>query len=492
MRHARRVVPLLLLVALLGGCGRDDAAAADAPLPPELACQAGAWRLPDGQAMALTPATGGMRYRTMDGRSGLFAVADRGPDGTYRARTGWRAQGGFDARAVFDDCAAGRLDFRHAQGPDGEARRLALDIRETRFASGDLDLQGRLLMPAGARAPLPLAVLVHGSEPYSAIVHQPLQYLLPAQGIAVFVYDKRGTGGSTGRYSQDFHALAGDAVAALAEARRLAPGAFAHAGFVGGSQGGWIGPLAASRSDADYVVALYGLADGALAEDREQVLDGLRARGHGDDVLAQAREVTDATGQLMASGFTRGFDALRDVRRRYGDVPWFAELEGEFTGELVRIPGWLPHWLVRRIAMRRDVATSWDYEPLPVLEALRIPQLWVIAAQDEEAPNAETLRRIAHLQRRGQPVDLALFPRTDHGILEFEEVDGERTPLRHPPGYFPLLAEWIAGTAVDASADHGTATITPRSGATQVDQARNGLQPAPHPRPVGEIGIAEQ
>src|SRR5690606_15017277 len=160
------------------------------------------------------------------------------------------------------------------------------------------------------------------------------QYLLPAQGVAVFVYDKRGTGGSDGRYTQDFHALAGDAVAALAAARRMHPDGFGQAGFVGASQGSWVAPLAASRSDADFAVALFGLAVSPLAEDRAQVEDDLRAKGHGEDAVEASREITDATGRLMASGFTEGFDALAAARKRHGDAPWFGDIRGEFSGEV--------------------------------------------------------------------------------------------------------------------------------------------------------------
>jgi hypothetical protein len=38
---------------------------------------------------------------------------------------------------------------------------------------------------------------------------------LPAEKVGVFVYDKRGTGGSDGKYTQDFDTLADDAVAAM-------------------------------------------------------------------------------------------------------------------------------------------------------------------------------------------------------------------------------------------------------------------------------------
>src|SRR3546814_5124285 len=98
-----------------------------------------------------------------------------------------------------------------------------------------------------------------------------MQYLLPAQGVGVFVYDKRGTGRSTGSYTQDFHLLAGDARAALVEALRLAGERAGRFGFHGGSQAGWVAPLAASKTpQAQFVLVGYGMATGPLAEDRSE------------------------------------------------------------------------------------------------------------------------------------------------------------------------------------------------------------------------------
>jgi len=442
MKPIRSAVATLLLAGLLSSaCSRTQSG--PPPIPDAFACQGGAWILEDGTLLSITPVTGGLRYRLLDGRSGNLGVDGKAPTDELQALEGWRDAGPVAATARFESCAVGRLHFSLADGPGGTAMRLPLQVADTRFASGGLQLRGRLVLPVGASGPVPLAVLVHGSERYSGVDSYALQYLLPAQGVAVFVYDKRGTGGSDGVYTQDFHVLADDAIAALAEARHLHPAGFTRAGFVGTSQGGWIAPLAASRSDAGYAMSLFGLAENALAEDREQVMNDLRAKGHGDEVLAQAREVTDATATLVSSGFTRGFDELRAVRDKYGDAPWFADIRGEFSGQVLRIPSWTPEWIVRAIASREDVGTSWDYEPMPVLESLAVPQLWVVAAEDIEAPNVETLRRIRELQSKRRPIDLAVFPDTDHGILEFDASGGERVMLRHADGYFRLIADWI-------------------------------------------------
>ncbi len=59
--------------------------------------------------------------------------------------------------------------------------------------------------------------MVHGSE--NPAIGNVYPYMLVAQGVSVFVYDKRGTGASEGDYTQNFELLADDAAAAPLEHR---------------------------------------------------------------------------------------------------------------------------------------------------------------------------------------------------------------------------------------------------------------------------------
>src|SRR6185437_1858446 len=97
----------------------------------------------------------------------------------------------------------------------------AFNVTNTRFQGAGVTLAGRLVLPKG-HARVPIVVLVHGSEHFSALDFYDLQRMFPAMGIGVFVYDKRGTGASGGTYTQDYLLLADDAVAAVREAKRVA------------------------------------------------------------------------------------------------------------------------------------------------------------------------------------------------------------------------------------------------------------------------------
>lgn len=434
-----------------------SAARQDASLAPDLNCQTGLWRLDDGRALAIQPGRHTERsFRIVDGR---FGALERGKDGGFRAREGARRDGAFVASLEFSACGAGTMTFAASDaGGENEVRaieRVDLSTQDIEFESRGTPLAGRLLLPDGP-GPWPLAVLVHGSERHSARDHYVWQYFLPADGVAAFVYDKRGTGGSGGDYTQDFGLLSDDAIAALETALRLGAGAFTDVGFLGGSQGAWIGPLAASKSDVDFVVALYGFAESALAEDREEVADELRRMGYGDEVLAHAREVTDATGQVMASHFDAGFDRLAEVEAKYAETPWLSRIQGEFTGDLLRYP----HWVLALAGPFFDVGTSWRYDPATVVPSLGAEQLWVLADKDTEAPNGETRARLAKWQADGRPIDVVVFPDTEHGMYEFEEREGERIPLRYAARYFPLLSHWIRERDLDI--DVGSATVARR------------------------------
>ena len=403
----------------------------DAPLDPAVACHVGLYRLDDGRAVDIAPLSdGGLRWRLLDGRSGRLGL---GEDGRWNATIGWTD------RADTTEIALGQCDAPALSFDGHEGRRETFPTVETRFEGKGETLAGRLVLPQGD-GPFPIAVMVHGSEAYSARTFNYLQRLFPAHGIGVFVYDKRGTGESTGRYSQDFHLLADDAVAALHEARRLAGKRAGRVGFNGGSQAGWIEPLAASRSNPDFVAVSYGLADSPLAEDRDQVQLDLRTAGHGPDVLAKAREVTDATGAIMASGFKDGYDRLAQLKAKYGHEPWWNDMKGEFTGELVRHPA----IALRVIGPWRDEGTTWNYDSMPALRAVKVPLLWIIAGADAEAPPEESRRRLLSVAQGKPQVTVVEFPGTDHGILKFETAaDGERTPTRFADGYFRMLVEWI-------------------------------------------------
>src|SRR3546814_10736529 len=89
----------------------------------------------------------------------------------------------------------------------------------------------------------------HGSE-RSSPIGGICGYAMAAQGISVFVYDKRGTGGSAGEYTQNFELLAADAAKALDTARGMPAVPPLPAGFLRRSQRGGAAPPRAPPTHA--------------------------------------------------------------------------------------------------------------------------------------------------------------------------------------------------------------------------------------------------
>lgn len=445
------------ILLVLGGVVPVDAK--EPPLSPA-PCEVGSYLMEDGTTLDIGPGgePGQLRWRRVDGRTG--ALASQG-NGRWISMLGWtdRPDG---HRVAIPDCGRDGIRF-----DDVEGRRQPLVQTDTRFQGSGVELAGRLTMPPG-HGRVPIVVLIHGSEHSSALDDYALQRQFASAGIGVFAYDKRGTGASGGRYSQNYLLLATDAVLATREARRLAGARAGRVGYQGGSQGGWVAPLAARIEPVDFVIVGFGLAVSPLDEDREAIAFDMERAGFGPEIMAKAMEVADATAAIILSNFTDGYEQLEAVKRKYGEEPWFESVRGNLTRYLLAMPA---------ETVRKDFPALLEgipaqYDPMPVLENLEVPQLWILGGQDREAPPGETSRRLAALQSTGRPITTAAFCDADHGIYEFETLaDGERVSTRQPEGYFRLMRDFIKGN-LQAIPSYGSVEISSRA---VPDSGSNGL-----------------
>ncbi|HEX6833838.1 MAG TPA: alpha/beta hydrolase [Rudaea sp.] len=409
-------------------------------------CHVGSYRLDDGSDVDIAPSENDtLRWRKFDGTTGAL---HRQSDGTWTSTRGWTSTAD-GIVASFGECGDPAIRFAGRAG-----KRIDFDVREIAFESHATSLAGRLVLPRGDAA-VPIVVLVHGSEHDSALAWYSLQRMLPAQGIGAFVYDKRGTGKSGGTYTQDYSLLADDAVAAVATARALAGARAARIGFQGGSQGGWVVPLAATRTPVDFAIVCFGLAVNALEEDQQAVEIQLSEKGYTREEIRDALKVARAAENVFASGFKDGFAELDRLRARYSKARWYKDLRGDFTFAI------LPHSEAELRAMARqfDWHTPWHYDPMPVLRSVRAPQLWILGGEDYEAPSRETRRRLQSLIAQGRDDTIAYYACAEHGMTLFEtEAAGERISTRYAPGYFELIRDFAMHGSVDGA--YGDAELT--------------------------------
>jgi pimeloyl-ACP methyl ester carboxylesterase len=204
----------------------------------------------------------------------------------------------------------------------------------------------------------------------------------------------------------------------------------------------------------EFVVVSYGLAVSPFDEDDEAVALDMTRHGFGNAETVKALEVARAAQAIALAGFKSGYEELDAIRARYAQEPWLKFVRGNVTQviltqprELLREQG--PIWFAGLLP---------NYDPMPVLRRLDTPQLWILGAQDIDAPVAETVRRLRALMNDGRPISTVVYPRAEHGMYEFElGSNGERLSLRQPETYFALMCDFIRGGTIGAR--YGDSTI---------------------------------
>jgi dienelactone hydrolase len=410
-------------------------------------CHIGSYRLSDGKAIDIAPSDGDtLRWRMFTGETGQLHPEKTG---TWSSTYGWTDRP--DGKSVsFSDCDKGEISFGKQPG-----RRITFDVSNTSFQSHGVKLVGRLVLPKGI-GKIPVVVLVHGSEHDSALDTYALQRMFPAQGIGAFVYDKRGTGVSGGTYTQDFNVLAEDAIEAMKEAKRVAGARLGRIGYQGGSEGGWVVPLAANRAHVDFAIVSFGLAVTVLEEDQESVALDMYFHHHSPADTAKALELARAGEHVVETGGKDGYETFDALRRKYKSEPWYNDVHGDFLFFIMPLD---QKKIIDAIAEFGLQSTPFRYEPMPALRASTTPQLWVLAGDDLEAPSTETAKRIKSLITDGKDYSLAVYPGAEHGMTEYElNAKGERVSTRFAPGYFQMMADFIRDGRIGEH--YGNAEIT--------------------------------
>jgi hypothetical protein len=186
--------------------------------------------------------------------SGEVRVLYPTDDNRFFAGPGVAVPTAIESRIEFQGNAAGKITSltwqREGASPRRIARRVEMEKREeVNFSNGGIRLAGTLISP-GTEEKHAAIILVHGSGPQNRDHALPSARFLIRRGIAVLGYDKRAVGGSMGDWNTaSFDDLAADAVAAPEYLKTSSDIDHAQIGLLGGSQAGWIMPLAAVRCE---------------------------------------------------------------------------------------------------------------------------------------------------------------------------------------------------------------------------------------------------
>src|SRR5580704_14709997 len=191
---------------------------------------------------------------------------------------------------------------------------------EVRLGNGDVTLDGTLYLPAGS-LPHPAVVIFHGSGPQARDSFMGRWFA--EQGIACLTYDKRGVGESTGDFQRvAFPALVDDGLAAISFLKTRAGIDPRRIGVWGLSQGGWLGPLAASRSkDVAFVIAVSGPGVSPEAARAYCAEHWMKAAGYSEADVNAARSLSLLAYHCGATD--SGWDKLKAARKAARNKPWY-------------------------------------------------------------------------------------------------------------------------------------------------------------------------
>ncbi|MFG1703430.1 alpha/beta hydrolase family protein [Nonomuraea sp. M3C6] len=296
--------------------------------------------------------------------------------------------------AASDDpvgAAAGDAVGAAADGPGGLVVPGDLVAKDVAFrGGGGLKLAGSVISPVRAQPGRPGVVLVHGADsgtPRAQLLGEAVAFA--RQGLSVLVYDKRAEGYSL--FERSYSTLADDALGAVGTLRKepgVDPG---KVGIWGLSEGGWVAPLAASRStDIAFVVVVGANALQPLRQQAWAVAAGLRKAGVGGSIVDHAEP---------------------KMYRVIADGGLFPE----------------PY-----------------FDPEPVLGRVRQPVLGIWGVHDLLTPPRETPPIFAAALKRGgnRAYTFRFFADADHAAHRTPDGGVTRLP-ELAPGYAELVGTWV-------------------------------------------------
>ena len=347
--------------------------------------------------------------------------------------------------------AAKSSEPAEAGEPNGEP--LPYRQEELTFENGDVHLEGTLTLP-DMEGPFPAVVMVTGSGAQNRdeelFGFQPFRVIadhLTRDGIAVFRYDDRGVGGSTGNTALSTTSdVADDALLAIARLATHDEIDGERIGIIGHSEGGVVAPLAATRSaSVAFVVLLAGTSvpgdeviyeqlaaiGRASGEDEEKIAESLDLQHRIFAALERGEDLKSFAGEIEAA-IRKGIeDTSPEEREMIADVDEFvaSQVKGQLAG--IQTP-WFKYFL--------------SHDPAVALRQTRVPVLALFGELDKQVTPSQNRGPMAEALSGNPDVTINVLPDANHLFLKAvtgspdEYATMDKTFV---PGFLDLITDWI-------------------------------------------------
>jgi len=303
-------------------------------------------------------------------------------------------------------------------------------------------LAGTLTVPHGS-GPFPAAVMITGSGPENRdeeiFGHKPFWIIadyLSRRGIAVLRLDDRGVGGSAGDSTREtIGEMADDVLSGVEFLKSRKDIDAKKIGVIGHSEGGIVGPLAASRSsDVAFVVMLAGT--GVTGEQVMYLQAELIAKASGapDAAVVQNRAVQEMIFKAARSDQdeTAALETFRaDWQKARGAAPG-PVLESQMKSVLAP-----------------EIRSFAFYDPAESLRKVKVPVLAMNGSRDLQIPPSQNLPAIAAALKAGGNKDFETveLPGLNHLFQTCQKCTmGEYGTLEETFSLKALevMADWLA------------------------------------------------
>ena len=207
-----------------------------------------------------------------------------------------------------------------------------------------------------------------------------------------------------------------------------------YIGVWGLSQGGWLGPLAASQSKS---VAFVIAVSGPGVSPGEQMIfyyaNQLRSRNLQERDVAEASDLRRMTWHFLSTG--EGYERVSKALERAKSLSWFAALKDQPDGLFRRPAAEILHDSKIRSSLwfRGEI----NYDPRAALRQLKVPALFLFGERDElvPVPTSVSIIRQTLTEAGHRDFTIKVFPNANHNL----EVDSGSLA----PGYLETMREWL-------------------------------------------------
>jgi pimeloyl-ACP methyl ester carboxylesterase len=284
-------------------------------------------------------------------------------------------------------------------------------VEQIKVPSEGLLIHGWLYLPTGNEK-VPLVVLTNGGGDGSRALKSLSDWIAPILahcGYAAFVHDKRGTGLSEGDFASttynDYINDAGNCATFLANHARIDPGKI---GVMGGSEGGRVAVIAASRFPAiKFVISQAGTVVTAVEDRLYAQLNGMKDGGLlTDSMLAKVRPLWEKSFLAWASN-----DPLEHEKVNREIEEWRKNYQRQFLPftkqEMESIPDFrvvLPTWN----SLANDYLTE--------LSTFNKKWLAIFGDADRVVPTEASVKNIVHYMSLSgnKNYNIAIIPEMGH------------------------------------------------------------------------------